>query len=188
MLRRRSCSPLKQHRNRIMTAIIRQLQDAIAALRATAGRSYRTSFRMADFATFALRLADANGGRDVVEAIFARMGEEQDAFSLEGDSLAELLLQWLENPANHGRPVSAKDLYREFSSLSEQHGLDFSYKNSRSMGQRLGNVEHNLRSVARVQVDRDPHEKHKVYRFWPLVAGNAGNGFGRDSATANPQS
>ena len=48
-------------RNKILTAAVRGLQESIAALKKTAGNTYRTSLRMADFAAFALRLAEARG-------------------------------------------------------------------------------------------------------------------------------
>jgi hypothetical protein len=106
-------SAILKDRDRIMTVVLRQLQAAIKALQETAGREYKTTFRMADFATFALRIADVNGGRETLEDIFDRMGDEQAAFTLDGDTLVEMLNLWLRDGRNHNRPVSAAELYKE---------------------------------------------------------------------------
>jgi hypothetical protein len=155
-------------RDRILADVVRQLQEAIGALRATAGRPYKTAFRMADFGTFALRLADAGGGREAMEGLFGKLCEEQAAFTLEGDPLAELLPRWLAAPGNPGRPADAATLYKELGALAEAEKLEFSYRSSRALGQRLGNVLHNLKAILRVQVIHDPHRKQKLYQFWPL--------------------
>jgi len=159
---------IRTDRDRIMTIVLRRVQEAIGALKATVGREYKTAFRMADFATFALRIADVNGGREKLEDIFNRMSEEQAAFTLDGDCLVELLHLWLREKGNHERPVSAAALYKELVQLAEAEKVTFSYKSGRSLGQRLGNVEHNLRSIFGVKVEVDRHQKLKQYSFWPL--------------------
>jgi hypothetical protein len=155
-------------RNRIMTVVLRRLQEVIKALKETAGRKYKTTFRMADLATFALRIADAAKNMPAVEDIFDRMGEEQAAFTLDGDTLVEMLGLWLRKEANHDREVTAAELYKQLAKLAEDEKVEFAYKSSRSLGQRLGNIEHNLRSVVGVKVATHPHKKMKLYRFWPL--------------------
>jgi hypothetical protein len=160
-------------RYRILTAVVRGLQEAIGALRDTAGRQYRTGFRMADFATFCLRLADAKGGRETMEGILARMGQAQATFTLEGDSLVEMLHLWLDTPANHGRQVDAKTLHQELAKVATQNQKEFGYPSGRSLGQRLRNVVPNLQTYFDVDVDTDTHRKQKLYGFRPLSAGKA---------------
>jgi hypothetical protein len=154
-------------RNVLMTAVLRQAQAAIDALKATQGRTYRTAFRMADFATFALRLGDATGSRQQIEELFEKLGEEQAAFTLEGDSFVEVLTLWLNDPANQGREVDAATLHRELRSVAEKQGIEFGYKSSRSLSMRIANVQHNLGSVARLETAQDKHRKLNLYRFWP---------------------
>jgi len=158
-------------RNRIMTAVVRQLQECIAALKQTEGRTYRTSFRMADFAVFCLRLADARGRRHEVEATFGRMQEEQSAFTLEGDCLIDLLQKWLETETNHNKKVTASDLFKELRYLAEKANLPFDYENGRSLGQRLSHIESNLKSVVNLEVKPDKKKRQKAYCFWPKEEG-----------------
>ncbi len=130
-------------RNGIMTIVFQHLQGVIGALKETNGRKYKTSFRIADLGVFALRVADAQGGMDEMQGIFDRMRDEQAAFTLEGDTVIELLDLWLKDEANIQREVSAAQLYGELAALSEKEKIEFGYKSSRSLGQRLGNTEHN---------------------------------------------
>jgi hypothetical protein len=174
-------------RDRIMTVVLRQLQQAIRALKETATRVYKTSFRMADFATFVLRIADVGGNRAVIEDMFDRMGDEQAAFTLDGDTLVEALNLWLKNEKNHRREMTAAGLHKELAQLAEAEKVEFAYKSSRSLAQRLSNTEHNLRSIMGVKVTTDPHKRQKRYTFWPLqeTAESGGIPFGEDSADAS---
>jgi hypothetical protein len=82
-----------RHRNRILTGVVRDLQECIASLRQTDGKTYTTSFRMADFATFCLRMAEGKGTTEAMGDLFNRMAGGQSAFTLEGDCFVELLLR-----------------------------------------------------------------------------------------------
>ncbi len=164
-------------RNRIMTAVVRHLQEYLAALKQTEGKTYHTSFRMADFAVFCLRLADVKGRRGEFEAVFAKMEEEQAEFTLEGDSLIDMLGMWLDvvktegtktTHPNRGRYITAKDLFQELSALAEAKGTKFDYQGGRSLGQRLRHIESNLQSVLKLEVDQSSTKNQKRYAFWPL--------------------
>ncbi len=65
--------------------------------------------------------------------------------------------------------------------------LTAGYRSGRSLGQRLSNIEHNLRSVVGVSVSSDSHKKQKVYTFWPLrvTTESGGIAFSMDSAKAS---
>jgi hypothetical protein len=158
-------------RNRIMTSVVRGIQEAIGALRRTAGRTYRSKFRLADFATFVLRLADDRGEREQAEDLLGRLAGDQSAFALGGDVLPDLLLRWLENKANHGREVTAASLYKELALIASKDNIDFPCKGGRSLGQYLTNMETNLQSIVRLRTDRDPTKHVKLYAFKPLSEG-----------------
>jgi hypothetical protein len=192
-------------RNRILTAVVRKLQECIAALKQTEGKSYSTSFRMADFAVFCLRLAEARGEQEEVQAVFAKMQDEQTAFSLEGDTLVDLLGFWLDvceqkleggaikkKYVNQGRQVTAATLYNELSALAEARKMRFAYQSGRSLAQRLGHIETNLGRLFDMSITPDPTKKQKVYQFWskledevPESESTGIDKFG-DSGAANP--
>lgn len=159
-----------RQRNRLLTSVVRRLQEVVAALRQTHGREYRTSFRMADFATFALRLADAEGDCCAVESIFRKLQEEQSEFAVEHDQLIALILEWLEKEGNDGREVTAKELYQELSAMARHSERKMPVTGSRALGQRLGHLEVNLKTVVGLEIIPDPHLKQKRYRFRPRAS------------------
>lgn len=156
-----------RQRNRLMTSVVRQLQEVVAALQLTHGREYRTSFRMADFATFALRLAHVEGNRAAVERIFDKLQEEQSAFAVDDDQFIGLLLEWLEKEENLDREVTAKEIFQDLSVLARQSERKMPVASSRALGQRLGHLEVNLKTVVGLEVVPDAHLKQKRYRFRP---------------------
>ena len=64
---------LTLHRNALMTELVGELQRVLGALEKTKGKSYKTSFRIADFAQFVLRTADAEGNFAEAEAMLNRL-------------------------------------------------------------------------------------------------------------------
>jgi hypothetical protein len=105
-----------------------------------------------------------------LEGVFAKLQEEQSAFALEDDLLIALLLEWLEDAGNHGREVTAAGLWKELSALAKRTERKMPFGSGRALGQRLGHLEVNLRSVLCLEVVRDAHLKQKVYQFWPQAA------------------
>ena len=135
---------------------------------------------MADFAVFCLRLVDVTERRSQFEAIFTKMEEEQAAFTLEGDSLIDLIEVWLKTEKmegtkvrfpNRGRYVTAKELHAELAALAEAREMKFAYQSGRSLGQRLRHIESNLRTVFQVEVDPNSSKNQKRYAFGPWRRG-----------------
>jgi|GEM_PF-796991 len=157
-----------KHRNRIMTGVVRRLQEVIQALKGTAGQKYQTSFRMADFATFALRIADFQGCKEKVEGIFDLMVEEQAVFTLEADELLEPLRRWASVKENQKREVLAKELFAELKKIAEEGKLEFHYKSPVSLGIKLNNLQQNLCTIMGVQIRTEANKKQKLYSFWLL--------------------
>ena len=75
---------LTAQRNLLMTELVGQLQRVLAALEKNKGKAYPTNFRIADFAQFVLKVADADGKLAEAEAMFDRLAAEQLAFTLAG--------------------------------------------------------------------------------------------------------
>ena len=109
----------------------------------------------------------------MAEEVFRRMGEEQSAFALENDSLAILLPRWLEDKGNHHREMRAWELHKELSKLAKSDEVEFEYSNSRSLGQRLGNVEGSLHVILDVKTSYDKKAKQKTYSFSPKTKDEA---------------
>jgi hypothetical protein len=172
-------------RNRILTAVVRDLQECLAALKQTAARTYHTSLRMADFGVFCLRLADAKGEADDVEEIFTKLGEDQDALTLEDDTLIDLLLLWL-SAGHEGQAVTSAQLHAELSRLADLRDMAFVYQSGRSLGQRLRNVESNLGAVVDMEIRKEGHAHLRVYRFWLRCNSDGSNASGESRRNRSP--
>ena len=82
---------LTAQRNALMTELVGQLQRVLAALAKNKDKTYPTNFRIADFAQFVLKVADADGRLAEAEAMFDRLVAEQLAFIAQDDPVIELL-------------------------------------------------------------------------------------------------
>jgi hypothetical protein len=175
-----------RQRDRIMTSVVRRLQECIAALKQTEGRQYHCRFRMADFGTFALRLADARGEREAAEDLLDRLADDQSAFALGANALPDLLLRWLEEPTNHGKAVTAAELHKDLARIAERDRVEFSCESGRSLAQYLTNMEPNLSAILVMKSLNDTNRKAKVYHFYPLEGDGEPAGTGSPGDVAPP--
>ena len=156
---------LLRKRNKILTQVAFQLQKIVKALRKTRKDVPTVSFRMADFATFALRVAPALGITADVNGLFRKMAQAQSDFALETDSLPDLLVEWVNLKGNAGREVTAADLCGELSILAEGQKVEFPYdRNPRQLAQRLGNLRSNLADILKI-TPRDGGSRKRFYSF-----------------------
>jgi len=127
------------NRNAILTELVFQLQQVLRALEEQNEAEYQSHFRMADFASFSLKIASYVGKQDQMADILERLSVKQEEFAAEGEPLIDLLEFWLRNPGNDNRPIEAADLYSELSVIAKDIQINFSYiKGSRSLAQKLG--------------------------------------------------
>jgi hypothetical protein len=134
---------LLQNRQQIMSEVVYHLQEVVRALRAGQGVDDSGAFRMADFTDFAIKVARYTGVEDQVKVIFTKLTHEQSAFTLEGNSIFELLSAWA--PQNAGREVTNADLCKELAELAKQEGTIFAYEGkTRAFAQVMSHVRSNL--------------------------------------------
>jgi hypothetical protein len=115
----------------------------VRALRERQGTDESGVFRMADFADFAIKVARHAGVEEQVGAIFTKLAHEQSAFTLEGNSIFELLSTWA--PQNAGREVTNANLCKELAELAKKDGTIFSYEGKiRAFAQVMSHVRSNL--------------------------------------------
>ena len=128
-----------ENRNPLLTEVAFQLQGALRALDDQKDTEYRSHFRMADFGSFALKLANYAGKKDQMVDILERLNVKQEEFAAEGEPLIDLLDFWAKDPENADRMISSADLYSELNGIAKDKQIKFSYvKGSRSLAQKLG--------------------------------------------------
>ena len=124
-----------------MTEVVFQLQQALRALEEEKDTAYQSNFRMADFGSFALKLAKHEGKKEQMLNILEKLCVKQEEFAAEGEPLLDLLEFWTKDPDNDGRLISAADLYSELNVIAKDKQIKISYiKGSRSLAQKLSSL------------------------------------------------
>jgi hypothetical protein len=125
-------------RDLLLTAILVDVQRALRELHSQEHETYRTAFRMADFANFALKIAPVVSTRETVRTILQRFSQQQVEFANEDDPLCDYIDMWLnsEEHVNVDREITITQLGSELSALSKQPwALPWDPREPRSFGQ-----------------------------------------------------
>ena len=85
-----------EHRDLLMTNLLHELVGVAQALREHGAAEMASDFRMADYYTFAMRVARQRGVEAAMGAAFRRLQRTQGAFAVEDDPVAELIEVWLQ--------------------------------------------------------------------------------------------
>jgi len=154
-----------KHRNEIMTEVVHYLQYILKALRDYEEADTSGSFRMADFASFALKVARAMNAEGDVKKIFEKLSSEQSSFVIEDDPVFQLLTIWVQKEGNAAREISNNDLCKELGEIAEKEKIDFRYKGRvKSFAQRMANLKANLREFFEIG-ERTVGKRKRLYSF-----------------------
>lgn len=163
---------LTSQRNTLMTELVGEVQRVLSALDKTKGKAYPTTFRIADFAQFVMRVADAEGRVEQAKAMFARLGAEQLAFTLQDDPVMELLEEWITD--HSGEEVTTSQLFESLRALalSSHPPRTFDCKSAVAFGQYLQSHLATLMMLFGAS-DRTAGGRKRLWRFSPPTS--AGN-------------
>jgi hypothetical protein len=153
-------------RDTLMTELVGELQRVLAALDETKEKSYRTTFRLADFAQFVLRVADADGKLAEAQTMFERLAEEQLAFTVQDDPVIELLEDWV--VTHIGVEVTTGQLFGELRSMASNSlpPRSFDFKSAVSFGQYLQDHRATLKALFGAE-DRTVGGRKRLWKFFP---------------------
>lgn len=153
-------------RDDIMSDLLDSLNQALAAMRQVP-KAPAHRFRMADFAGFAWRLSQAQGGAEGAAAILRSLGrleEDQAKYATEEDSVADCLAVWVEKADNSGREIETAKLFKELGLIAFHQGLILP-KTSAALGKHLRLSRQALESALgiRIKVHRTSHTSRWVF-------------------------
>jgi len=156
------------HRNQMLTELVKQAQKIIALYKHSPNLQTTTSFRMADFALFALNIAEAHGMLKMVEELFRKISSQQSAFTLEDDPIAFAISTWADD--NLGKEVSYKQLFDELIDQYNKKGVMFPFRpeDQAKFSQHLRNILDNLRSEYSIAL-RKGHSRINYITFLSKV-------------------
>jgi len=158
------------HRNAMWSELLDELNRIVHYLGQNR-QSESVQFRMADFASLALKIATVWGRRPEVEGAFKKLEQAQAELVLEGDPISLMLKIWLADAANHGRNVSAGVLFSELGTVAKQNNSQWPFANAKMLAHRLRQLQTALKEQFKVEVSEDSHAKQNLYRFWPKGVG-----------------
>lgn len=133
------------HRNELLSEVFKLLQTALASLEQSKDRNDSGNFRMADFADFAVKVMRHSGQEDFILNIFKKMSSEQSSFTLENESICDLLFEWVDR-GNAGREVTNKELCEELGKIARKTNQQFPYQTAghQAFAQKMSHLRHNL--------------------------------------------
>lgn len=158
--------------------ILTALNELVAMIR-DGQLTTNSHLRMADWESIGRLVAQAEGKLEAWDAFIAELKRSQSDLLLEDDLLVEGLTLWLNNPANHGREVTAKTLQGEMGPLlfgDRPPPTDWP-KSASGFGRRLSSIKRDLRALFDVWwgkgTTRETHNR-AAYCFWPEGQGPDG--------------
>jgi hypothetical protein len=153
-----------QRRNALWSELLDELNAVVRYLKEHP-EPVQVSFRMADFASFALKVLWGRG--EEIENALAKLEATQSGCALAGDPFHQVLRIWLRDEANHGRSLAAGALLQEWSKVAKDAQITWSFANGSSLAQSLGQLQFALREEFAVSVNYDTHAKQNFYSFHP---------------------
>ena len=140
---------LEEKRDVIMSEVIDTLPKILCALREKEGHIFRSQFRMADFADFALKVSPVLGcSASRMEHILDMLMNVQSTFTMEDEPTFLLISEWLavENGRNLGCEMSTAELCNELAKLSITKGIEFDFREkTRAFGKWLSSNRSTLK-------------------------------------------
>jgi hypothetical protein len=157
-------SDVVRDRNRLLTALVRDVQKALRGLRTHRGVRHETSFRMADYGQFAHKVSSAIGFDGDIEDVLRRLAAEQVAFAMRNEPLFEFLDRWLALPGNRGRELTTGELYADLMRNISDEYMGMPWKGPQAFGRVLEDHWATLETVYGV-TSRQGRSGTKIIRF-----------------------
>jgi hypothetical protein len=156
------------NRNQIISYIIFELQKILKALKETQGRSYRTKFRIADFAKFGLRINDVIGRKADFENILDKVCQAQKAFAVEEDSLLYVLKIFAKKQIKPHK-MSGFELHKQLLFIANEDNFNIpefkaKYKSVKSFTRRLANIKGNISNDVKITIYKE-RANQKAYKI-----------------------
>jgi len=152
--------------------VLTRLNTAVAAIR-RGELSSQSKLRMADWETLGRLLAGCEDNKALWDDLVETIKQAQSDFLLEGDLLTDGLELWMQEPGNHGREVTSRELYSDLTYLlfeDKKPPKDWP-KSVSAFGKRLAGIRRELRQYYTVKW-YSPGKRKLLYLFKPKKRGN----------------
>lgn len=161
---------ISSNRNLLWTEVLRNLNKIVGSLKESEGEVKNITFRMADFAAFAVRVARIAGQEEMARKILQKLESRRTDMLLAEEPICSCLERWLENSKNWGRPLTSGQLNADLAAVAAILPVYWPYQAPQALAQRLSHISRSLGERFDMNVTEDKHAKQKVYAFGPLGA------------------
>ena len=156
------------NRNQIISYIMFELQKILKALKETKNYSYRTKFRIADFAKFGLRINDVIGRKEEFASILDKVCQTQKDFAVEEDSLV-YALKIFSKKQTKPHKMSGFELHKQLLFIANEDNFDIpefraKYKSVKSLTRRIANIKGNISNDVKITVYKE-RSNQKFYKI-----------------------
>jgi hypothetical protein len=137
---------IERHRDALMTEVIWTLQNIVTELQRQTNLQVETTFRMADFAEFAVKIGPVLGvnGKEV-EQILRDLATVQLEFTSVDEPLLLHLDGWLANATNISKWVATKELFEQLHARWHvSRAGTFPWRDPRQLGQHITSLRSTL--------------------------------------------
>lgn len=155
-----------KNRNLIMSEIMNEIKRILGIFRQYP-EDIDTDFRIADFASFCLRIARHDGYELKMKKLLKTMNREQSRMTLERENgtLFDLIKEWTVRDSNSERFVTNAELWKELCSIADEKQIDFEYRRkNRAFYQKMGSLRSNLKEFFTIE-EKSKGSNVKAYRY-----------------------
>lgn len=156
-------------RDEIMSYVLSCLQVMLGNLKNNKDKTFKTKFRMADFAEFAFKIASNDKEIKDIEEMLSSLTKQQKDFAIRDDIVYIILKNFVIKEHNLNKFFTSGDLLEEFqheaSLLNQEKYFSSIYSNSRALTTHLKNISANFDDEIKMTRREATHGNGYIYAF-----------------------
>lgn len=156
-------------RDEIMSYVLSCLQVMLGNLKNNKDKTFKTKFRMADFAEFAFKIASNDKEIKDIEEMLSSLTKQQKDFAIRDDIVYIILKNFVSKEHNLNKFFTSGDLLEEFqheaSLLNQEKYFSSIYSNSRALTTHLKNISANFDDEIKMTRREATHGNGYIYAF-----------------------
>ena len=159
----------QKKRDEIMSYVLSSLQVMLGNLKNNKDKTFKTKFRMADFAEFAFKIASNDKEIKDIEEMLSSLTKQQKDFAIRDDIVYIILKNFVSKKHNLNKFFTSGDLLEEFqheaSLLNQEKYFSSIYSNSRALTTHLKNISANFDDEIKMTRREATHGNGYIYAF-----------------------
>ena len=150
-----------------MSYVVSRLQVILSNLKSNKDKTFKTKFRVADFAEFAFKIASNDEEIKDIEEMFSSLTKQQKDFAIRDDIVYIILKNFVSKEHNLNKFFTSGDLLEEFqheaSLLSQEKYFNSIYSNPRALTTHLKNISANFDDEIKITQRKATHGNGYIY-------------------------